>query len=106
MELVCSQCYDGHHLKHQTRPLALCYDACGSLEDLLTMAQQRITMMNDTARNIQLTISQLKNKVAKVMAEICDDHDIDCQMYALSPQVSLGIHISQGITFRDIIFNF
>ena len=81
MELVCSQCYDGHHLTHQTRPLALCYDACGGLEDLLTMAQRRITLLSDTTRNIQLTISRLKNKAAKVTAEICDD--IDRQMCAL-----------------------
>ena len=65
MELVCSQCYDGHHLTHQTRPLALYYDACGGLEDLLTMAQQRITLLNDTGRNIQLTVSRLKTKRLK-----------------------------------------
>ena len=81
MELVCSQCYNVHHLTHQTKPLALCYDTSGGLEDLLTMAQHRITSLNDTARNIQLTIARLKNKAAKVSAEICDD--IDRQMCAL-----------------------
>ena len=81
MELVCSQCYDGHHLTHQTRPLALCYDAYGGLEDLLTMAQRRITLLSDTTRNIQLTITRLRNKAAKVTAEICDD--IGHQMCAL-----------------------
>ena len=45
------------------------------------MAQRRITLLNDTVRNIQLTISRLKNKAAKVTAEICDD--IDQQMCAL-----------------------